>query len=391
MLKPVLETVVERTTRHLRSPEGELELTLDEGVARTGDAQNSLCGAELELKSGGPECLLHAATQLFAATPLRLAKSSTAEQGYSLAPGRANASIEPHRVEQPQLRAGQTCLEAFVLIVQSTAAQITANRHAVLETEDPAAAHQLRIGLRRLRSALSAFRPLADTPPLRELEGRAQALARSVGELRDADVLIEDIYAPVAGVIADDTGLPRLRAALLAHRACARERVRSVLCSEQWSVLQLHFALWPRTIDDAEGLSLPVAKFARSALRKRWRKVAESGAHLDDLNIEQRHAMRKGLKTLRYTAEFFATLYPQHTARRFIREIRSLQEVFGYLNDVVAAERLNVLCHESCGDSPEVQRAAGFVLGWHNAQATRAWKHAHKGWQKLEALPRFWA
>jgi CHAD domain-containing protein len=167
--------------------------------------------------------------------------------------------------------------------------------------------------------------------------------------------------------------------------------VRSDLCGEQWSVLQLHFALWPRTIDDAEGLSSPVGKLARSALKRRWRKVAESGDRLDDLTIEQRHAMRKGLKTLRYTAEFFATLYPQHATRRFIREIRSLQEVFGYLNDVVAAERLNVICHEHCGDSPEAQRAAGFVLGWHNAQAARAWKDAHRGWQKLEALPRFWA
>ncbi len=56
-----------------------------------------------------------------------------------------------------------TCAEAFALIVQSASDQIAANRRAVLETVDPAAAHQLRIGLRRLRSALSAFRPLHDT------------------------------------------------------------------------------------------------------------------------------------------------------------------------------------------------------------------------------------
>jgi CHAD domain-containing protein len=109
------------------------------------------------------------------------------------------------------------------------------------------------------------------------------------------------------------------------------------------------------------------------------------------LTVEQRHAMRKALKTLRYTAEFFASLYPEPATRQFIKEIRNLQEVFGYLNDVVAAERLNVICHEGCGDSREAQRAAGYVLGWHNAQAVHAWKDAHKGWQKLDALPRFWA
>jgi CHAD domain-containing protein len=204
-------------------------------------------------------------------------------------------------------------------------------------------------------------------------------------------VLIEEIYAPVAGIIKTDPGLPRLREALLAHRAGERKRVRSELCGQQWSVLHLYLALWPRTIEDAKKLSTPVAKFARSALKKRWRKVAESGERLDDLTIEQRHAMRKALKTLRYTAEFFASLYPEHATRQFIKEIRGLQEVFGYLTDVVAAERLNAICHTGCGDSPEAQRAAGYVLGWHNAQAAHAWNDAHKGWQKLAALPRFWA
>ena len=65
--------------------------------------------------------------------------------------------------------------------------------------------------------------------------------------------------------------------------------------------------------------------------------------------------------------------------------------MFGYLNDVVAAERLDAICHDGCADSREAQRAAGYVLGWHNAQATHAWKDAHKGWRKLDALPQFWA
>ena len=47
--------------------------------------------------------------------------------------------------------------------------------------------------------------------------------------------------------------------------------------------------------------------------------------------------MRKALKTLRYATELFASLYPEESTRQFIKETRSLQEVFGYLNDVVAA------------------------------------------------------
>src|SRR5215510_81365 len=392
VLEPVFETVVERTTRQLHAAEGDLELALDEGVVRAGSLESSLCEAELELKSGSPECLLHTAAQLFATAPVRLANGSPADRGYSLALGRkANGQAIPQRAELPRLAPDHTCSHALALLVQSAAAQIAANRTAVLETEDPDAAHQLRIGLRRLRSALLAFRPLSDTTAARELERHARALARSVGELRDADVLIEEIYAPVAGTMRHDPGLAGLREALLAHRASMRDRVRSELRGQQWSVLQLYLALWPRTIEGSGELSMPVAKFARLALKKRWRKVADSGERLDDLDVVERHAMRKALKTLRYTAEFFASLYPAHATRRFIKEIRRLQEEFGYLNDVVAAERLSAICRERCPDSCEAQRAAGFVLGWHNAHAVHAWKDAHKGWRKLNALPRFWA
>jgi inorganic triphosphatase YgiF len=392
ILEPVFETVVERTTRRLHSGEGELELALDEGLVRAGAAENALCEAELELKSGEPECLLETAARLFASAPVRLAGSSRAERGYSLALGRVNGHVvEPQRGVLPELRAGHTCAEAFGLIVRSAADQIAANRRAVLETVDPAAAHQLRIGLRRLRSALRAFRPLHDTQALRELEGHAQALARTVGDLRDADVLIEHIYAPVAGLIKADPGVPRVREALVAYRDRMRGRVRAALEGEQWSVLQLYLALWPRTIEDAPGLGRSVKKFARAALKRQWKKVADSGERLDALSVEQRHEMRKALKTLRYAVEFFASLYPEEQTRPFIKETRSLQEVFGYLNDVVAAGRLGAICHEACSDSREAQRTAGYVLGWHNAQAAHAWKDAHKGWLRLETLPQFWA
>src|SRR5215470_17749939 len=210
-----------------------------------------------------------AAAHLFATAPVRLAASSRADRGYGLALGRmANGQTAAQRAELPRLECDHTCSHALALLVQSAAAQIAANRTAVLETEDPDAAHQLRIGLRRLRSALLAFRPLSDTTAARELERHARALARSVGELRDADVLIEEIYAPVAGTMRHDPGLAGLREALLAHRTRMRDRVRSELRGQQWSVLQLYLALWPRTIEGGGVLSTPIAKFARSALKK---------------------------------------------------------------------------------------------------------------------------
>jgi len=97
--------------------------------------------------------------------------------------------------------------------------------------------------------------------------------------------------------------------------------------------------------------------------------------------------MRKALKGLRYTCEFFLSLYPEHKANQFLKEIRALQDVFGYLNDVAAARRLGAIC---AGEGREAQHAAAYILGWHSAQPSHAWKEAHKGWRKLARLAHFW-
>ena len=255
-----------------------------------------------------------------AAQPVRLAESSKAERGYSLALGRtqrARARRAAARRAARSFDAEQTCAEAFGLIVRSAADQIVANRRAVLETEDPAAAHQLRIGLRRLRSALRAFRPLHDTPALRELEGHAQALARTVGELRDADVLIEEIYAPVAGAHQGRSRrAARARGAARPSRPHARARARGARrasngrCCSSISRCGRARSRMRRRTRPARSRSSPAPP-----LKRQWKKVADSGERLDELTVEQRHEMRKALKTLRYTAEFFASLYPEPRTR----------------------------------------------------------------------------
>jgi inorganic triphosphatase YgiF len=389
VLEPAFETVVTRTWRQLHTGGGDLELALEEGVVRAGDAQNPLCEAELELKSGAPECLLDIAAKLFAGEPVRLSQTSRAERGYGLALGQGDVAMRPARALPVELSSRMTCAAALAGIVQSAIRQIEANRRAVLETEDPEAAHQLRIGLRRLRSALRAFRPLEDAPAARQLEHHAQALARIVGRLRDADILIDDIYAPVAGMTPSDAGFAPLRTALLAHRARTREEARAALAGQPWSALQLYLALWPRTIADRPALAVPVGKFADKALRKCWKKVARLGTRLEALSPEQKHDMRKALKTLRYTAEFFVSLYPARATRTFLREAKALQDVFGYANDVASAASIAGICHDGCPESREAQRAAGYVLGWHTAEAQHRWRKVEKDWRRLAAA-RFW-
>jgi inorganic triphosphatase YgiF len=390
-LEPQFETIVTRTTRQLHSEKGDLELALDEGVVRAGTAEDKLCEAELELKAGSPECLLETAAALFSSEPIRLAEASKAERGYNLALGRSDASLVPQKAHAPELKGTETCGEALALFVESATDQIVLNRMALLETDDPEAAHQLRVGLRRLRSALRAFRPIEASAATHELGQHAKALGQSIGELRNADIFIEGIYAPVAAARrADAAGFPELREGLLAHRAAMRTKVRAALASEQWSKLQLYLALWPQTVKDNPRLDASVRAFAPEALGRSWRKIAKRGASIEALSPEERHEMRKGLKSFRYATEFFGSLYDSRKVGRFVKDLRKLQDVFGYVNDVATAKSIDAICEEHCAGCLAAHRAAGYTRGWHEVTAQHAWNDATKAWDRLAKRPRFW-
>jgi inorganic triphosphatase YgiF len=389
-LEPQFETIVTRTIHNLHSEKGHLELALEDGVVRAGNAEGKLCEAELGLKEGPPDCLLETASALFAQEAVKPSQTSEVERGYDLLLGRRDKTVTPLKAQIPVLRGDETCAQALFLFTDAAAEQIVRNRRALLETDDPESAHQLRIGLRRLRSAIRAFRALGDSPAACEMELLARTLGRSVGPLRNADVFIDGVLAPVAGTKKGEPGFAKLRSALEAHRAAMREQVRVVLNGEQWTKLQIHLALWPRTIWTDRSLQVPVRAFATKTLTKTWKKVAKRAVEIDDLTIEGRHDMRKVLKGFRYTCEFFGSLYPPRKVGPFIKDLKRLQDVFGYLNDVATAGELNGICHERCRKSLAAQRAVGFVLGWHDARASAAWDHVLEAWDRLESRKHFW-
>jgi len=388
-LGPVFETVVERTTRQIRASGSEVELAVDAGELRTQDARAELNEAELELKAGSAEGLLLAAEKLLAGQDLTLGTRSKAERGYRLVLEKTPSSPEPEKSRPVHLCGKDTSAEAFAAILASASRQILVNRAALLETDDPHAAHQLRIGLRRLRSALEALRGFAVSHSLTAFERAAREVGSSVGVLRDADVLISAIYAPIEATATDKSGFADLHGALTRHRRAKREEVRARLHGPAWTRLQLYLTLWPRTLEENERLVRPIKKVARKVLRKAWKKSAKYGADIDRLNGEQRHQMRKALKKLRYQAEFFAPLFSTAESEAFIRQLRALQDVFGYLNDVRMAAKLIEIGTQPA-PSGDAARAASYILGRHEAEAEHVWRGALPAWRALRRTSRFW-
>jgi hypothetical protein len=122
-------------------------------------------------------------------------------------------------------------------------------------------------------------------------------------------------------------------------REAKRDEVRRVLSGSQWAKLQLYLTLWPRTLEEIDGLNKPITKHARKVLAKGWKKPAKLGRHLGSLDSAQRHEMRKALKKLRYQAEFMAPLFDKRECEQFISQLKALQDVFGYINDATMVPR----------------------------------------------------
>jgi triphosphatase len=384
-VKPVFETVVQRTTRRMQLNGSEIELALDAGEVRTDKSRLEIREIELELKQGRAEALLLAAEKLFDGQEITPSSQTKSGRGYELLGAR-----KPEKQPSEKLEIGPktTCVDAFSALLEEATRHIIENRRLVLETDDRKGPHQMRIGLRRLRSLLKALRPEAEPELLRKFDKIAADVARAIGELRDADALRDSIYRPVADTASDRLGFSELNKALDGHHQSEQDKVRAFLQSPDWSHLQVYLSLWPRTLETADGLKQPLLGHARKLFKKRWKKLRKLGHDLEQLNAEQRHDMRKALKQFRYLSEFFAPIFGKvRQTSSFIKQLKELQDVFGYMNDVHMAAQLPEVLK---GQNDMAKLAAQYVLGWHESEARHVWARAGTAWEQLRGSPKFW-
>jgi triphosphatase len=385
------ETDVRRTTHRLSTRSSVIAVALDRGETLAMNRRSEICEAEIELIKGNPKDLLRTVQALLAKGSVRLSPASKAEKGYRLLLRAAPAAkAEPVRAERPAIAKGQACGAAFGAILRAAREQIVKNRNAVLETNDPEGAHQLRVGLTRLRTAQRALKGMIDTSQLREIKTDAQTLSRAAGRLRDSDVLIGEIYAPFARGPRRQDGFGALYEALQAHRAQMQTEARQALLSPSWSRLLLNLTLWPVMLERDPALQKPIGKYAGKALQKRWKKASKLGRSIASLKGDRRHKMRKSLKKLRYMVEFLAPLYPDADIKRFIKLLKRLQDIFGYVNDVSMAAQMSAMPAEFDGLGHSSLIAAGRVLGHHEAKVPEVWRGAAKAWKRMTAQGPFW-
>jgi len=398
-LSPVIETHIKRTARRLSPPTGGLvELCLDDGELRAGGRVAPIREAEIELANGDPAEVFEVAQRIFAGEILRYSTASKAELGYRLLAGEdPEPKLEPVFATAPDLKPSMTSEVAMQAIFRSCFQQIAGNLAVAIKTELPEGPHQLRVGLRRLRSALSVFKPLMAVERAGALSAEAKTLGGAVGALRDMDVLISDVVVAAAKAMEAEgaPGFKSLIRALVGRRDLVKAEVAKGLSAEEAQRLPLALGAFtegrgwldPGDIGQSARLAAPVGEFASAQLDKRWNKVANWGRRIGKLTVSERHEMRKELKKLRYAVDFFKSLYPEKKVKPFLKQLKRLQDVFGHLNDAAMAERE---LPGIAGGDLDAAFAAGRVIGWCDANAEIAWREAKENWAGLSKAPAFW-
>ena len=331
-LIPVFTTDFIRNAWQIEQQTGtRIELALDRGRIEANGRHEPICEVELELLDGDVAALFAAASLLQADLPLHPELASKAERGYRL---HANTAPTPAKAPATSIDCKLTAVAAFSTVALSCLNQLQANEHGLQKSSDPEFVHQARVAIRRLRSAIRAWKPLLPADYIDNFDPRWRALAATLGETRDRDVFISEILPLLAEAFPASAEIDRLSGYALRRGAISRKRARCAFKATDYSRLLLEFTAATLALPDSTGPQLKT--FARRCLGKRARRVTELAEKIREADDAGRHRLRVALKRLRYALEFFAPLFPGQEIQDYRLATARLQDMLGQINDLVA-------------------------------------------------------
>lgn len=382
-LAPRLESDIRRTIHNLATPQGDrIELALDRGALRADGRDAPVSEIELELKEGAPASLYRVALDLNEIAVLRVGYKSKSERGFALLRPETPAAV---KAEAVLLDHDMPLADAYAAVLRHCLVHMMANEGATADARLPEALHQMRVALRRARSAFEIFRPAIGGDTADRLAAEAKWLANELGPARDLDVFLSDILAPVAP---RDAGLDDLRMRAEALQRSHWDKAVAVLGSRRYTRFLLEYGLFLAERGwTVKSMAPALARnFASAALDKRLKKASKTGRDIEALDGEDRHELRKRLKKLRYALHFFSSLYGAREVKPYLRHLSQMQDVFGGLNDVATAHAIL----DGLATGARQHGAAGRVVAWHEKRAEKDWKGAIRLWKRFRETDPFW-
>lgn len=453
------ETDVTRLLRKVRTRGGVVEIAFDTGCVKAGGLELPISEIEFELVSGKLSAVFELSRRWQQRHGLVLDARSKSERGDALAraaqdiaragePGTADADRAraeriasfwaPRHAEPARLSPAMSPAAALDAVTAECLDQIMRNANTLAEADTagvyeagtPEHLHQLRVGIRRLRSAWRLFDGLTPLPP-RPLRDAVRVHFAAMGANRDADVMRDTLAPALYAAGMPKAALPETGAG---DTDAGNGSTRALAASRAFQGWMLDLQAWhlsadrdaqtdedakaasgsPDVAGDTAGSPADASQAAADAgaqddesspqpiiipltggdgpapgagepilpalltqrLRKWHKRVQRDGQRFGKLSVEARHDLRKRAKTLRYGLAFAESLLPARRLRDYGKALAKVQAVLGDFNDLAVAQAY-------FGELTAARPQAWFALGWLAAQMQALPAKAEKVFDEL--------
>lgn len=354
-LLPVYRTSIRRVHRVVRHAGARIELAFDQGDILAGDARLPVCEIEFELLSGPPQALPALAARWVQRFGLWWDIRTKSERGFRLALGDTGSPAKP--AARPEVAPGATPAAAFAGAAAAALQQALASACEIAGgTGGPDHLHQLRQGLRRLRSLLRTLGGWsADAAEARRLEADWRAPFARLGACRDRDVFAAE-------------WLPRLQAAgapaLPTPGGAAVDTPDGLVREAPFQLLLLRslalLCTAPPQAEPVPGLQ----DAAPAAVAPLWKQTRRGARGAEGADVAARHRLRKRLKRLRDVLEALQPLLRRRAGTALLKALRRALQTLGQLNDLATAE---AAARAQAAADPALWFAAGWLRARHDA------------------------
>jgi CHAD domain-containing protein len=238
------------------------------------------------------------------------------------------------------------------------------NVDGVLRDIDTEFLHDLRVAVRRTRSAIKLLGEVLPFDLAEHFKAEFKWLGDATTPVRDLDVHLLGFDAMTEQLVAASPGdLEPLRAFLVRRRAREFRRLAAALrgprfraITDDWRKALLEI----RDVDGPRRRRPSAVALALSATGRSFRRIAAQGSAItSDSPPESLHDLRKRAKELRYLLEFFAPLHDPVAYRKVVSDLKQLQDCLGEFQDSeVQRAEIHTLADAMLADSMLAGRAA---------------------------------
>jgi triphosphatase len=292
-----------------------------------------------------------------------------------------------------KIRKGMSVEDAFRVTLLECLAHVAGNVAAVTRSREVEGLHQLRVGLRRLGVAFSAFGEEFHTLAMADLQARTKAFASAIAPARDLDVFADELFLEPVAACGNEAAFGLLRERLDRARAEAWDEAVARVSSVEFAILLDDIAAAAQSRSWTSRASIKAV--APRRLDEYLIKARKRGRQLKSVEQRDCHRLRIALKKLRYAGEFYAPLYKEKKVKRYIKAIKELQDLLGAFNDAGQVRATLSRLTDDNDIAPPAQAdlhfASGVINGWHCARAARLGKSVMKRWDAFKHAEPFWA